>query len=258
MNIRFWLSGLIAFIFEICLLIFLFFTLLPKMQKQYTFKDKTILDFVEIEQILEQSKRQENKRVESPKQSQAEKQKKEKKIAIKPSPKVGSDVRKLFEKVDSSNPPVRQENIEDERSKFAANTMRTQKYSYSRDDLQIQQESSKIQDALDSLWEKELEVSLPEMADISEGEYDEWFAKIKKILYAKWVNRFYESVAITASISIDASGNLTYRMIKLSKNEAYNLYMSEFLNALKEEKFPPYPKGKIVLEVTFKTKEQNE
>ena len=258
MNFRFWLSGLVAFIAEICCIAILFWALLPKMQKQYTFQDKTVLDFVEIDQILSESKKRETKKAIATQKSLPKTVQKEEKVIVKSSHQVGSDVRKLFEKVDSSNPPVRDENIEDERPKFSANAMRTQKYSYSKDDLQIQQESSKIRDALDSLWEKELEVNVPEMADLSEGEYDEWFAEIKKILYAKWVNRFYESVAITVSLNIAADGSWTYRMIKMSKNEAYNIYMDNFLNELKKEKFPPYPKGKIKLEITFKTKEQNE
>lgn len=257
MNIRFWLSGVIALCIEISIVVLIFFALLPKVQRQYTSSHKTTLDFLQIENVIEE-KKPEPKRVKTNHSTSKVVEKKKQILIPKTSPKIGTDVRKLFEKIDSSNPPVREENVENERPLFSANTIKTQDYSYSRDNTQMHQESLKIQNALDSLWENELEVSAPEVVDISEGEYDEWFAKIKTILYGKWKNRFYESVAIVVSIKIESDGSFNYRVIRPSKNDAYNIYMENLLAELKNEKFPPYPKGKITLEVTFKTKEQDD
>lgn len=261
MKVCFWVSGFFALIIETCIFFVVFFALLPKVQKQYIFQEKTTIEFMQIEEIKKKDKPKQTSKIKavSPKkieQKQAE-QKKIEKSNLVSSPKVGSNLRKLFEKVDSSNPPIREEQIEDDRPKFSANTLRRQQYAFQQSDTQIKEETSRIRDTLDSLWEKELEVSSPPQ-DISDGEYDEWFAKIKEILYAKWVNSFYESVAITVNIVIEADGRFRFKIIKYSKNYSYNAYMEELLEELKNEKFPPYPKGEIALEVVFKTKEHDD
>lgn len=257
MNPRLFLSGSIAIIVEIGIFLLLFFALIPKAQKQYTLQEKTVLEFIQIEEIKKQEKPKQTQKTKSSPPTKQNLKKTEQKPSPFPSPKVGSDVRKLFEKIDSSNPPIREEKIEDNRPTFSANTMKKQEYTFNQDNSQIKEQSSKIQNALESLWENELEVTSPKMQDISDGEYNEWFAKIKEILYAKWTNSFYESVAMTVNIVIEANGSFNYRIIRYSKNNSYNLYMEELLESLSNETFPPYPKGRIRLEVIFKTKENN-
>ncbi|WP_027326880.1 TonB C-terminal domain-containing protein [Helicobacter pametensis] len=260
MNKRIFLSGVLALTIECALLALIFVALIPKIQKQYTFKEKTALEFIQIEEVLD-------KKPQTPKESKVKDQKpkqekpKPKEMPAKqkaspaPSPKVGTDIRKLFEKIDSSNPPVREERIEDDRPLFSANVIKKKEYSFDQNNSQIKEESSKIQSAFDSLWENELEVTTPQRQDISDGEYDEWFAKIKEILYAKWTNSFYKSVSLTVSITIESDGRLHYRILRYSNNRSYNAYMKNLLDELMNEEFPPYPKGRITLEVIFKTKE---
>lgn len=260
MKSKFFLSGFFAIIFESCLFFFLFWALLPKPQKQYVFQEKTALEFIQIVDIQQQKttktlQKQEKSKPKPQNKPKLQEKKEQQKSSPTPSPKVGADIKKLFEKIDSSNPPIREERIEDNRPTFSANALKKSDYSFDQTNVQMQEELSKIQNTLDSLWEKELEVSTPQLQDVTEGEYDEWFAKVKEILYAKWTNSFYENVAIIVNVVIEADGHFRYRIIKYSKNQSYNAYMEELLEDLKSEVFPPYPKGRITLEVTFKTKE---
>lgn len=299
MNARFLWSGFVAFCFEALIFVGLFYALLPKPKELYTAKDKTQLEFIQIDQILEQVP----KAKETPKPFLKEEKPKEAKKEVKPieskpkevvekseikplepkpepkplppkpkeekpktpeikdifsSPVAGSGVKKLFEKVDSANPPVREEEVYDNRPTFSANSIQSKNYAYTQQDSQeLAKETSKLKDTLEKIWEKELEMTSTPPQDMADGKYDEWFAKVKNILYAKWDNHFYESVSIVVHITITDQGDFSYRIIKKSKNSSYNTYMQNLLQSLCQMKFPPYPKGKQKsIEVTFKTKEQ--
>lgn len=305
MNARFLWSGFVAFCFEILIFVGLFYALLYKPKELYTAKDKTQLEFIQIDQILDKTPKQKQKPTpqekpqEKPKEEAVKKQEvikqEEKKVEVPiekkevPTPKVetpkplppkpqeqkakvpdikdifsspvaGTGVKKLFEKVDSANPPVREEEVYDNRPTFSANSIQSKNYAYTQQDSQeLAKETSKLKDTLEKIWEKELEIKVdkPSTQDLSDGKYDEWFASVKKILYAKWDNHFYESVSIVVYITITDQGNFSYRIISKSKNSSYNTYMQALLDSLCKEKFPPYPKGKQkTIEVTFKTKEQ--
>lgn len=259
---RVFLSGFLALFIQVLIYALVILSLLPKIQKQYTFQDRTIVDFIEIQELIEQPQPSPQPpkptKILTPKElnkpnplTKLDTQQ----SAPQPSPVVGSGVKKLFEKIDSANPPVLQENIEDERPIFSANAIKKQDYSFNQNASEIEQETSKIKDGFDSLWENELQINVPQNQDVSEGEYDEWFAKVKEILYAKWENVFYESITFTIRVTIGVDGSFNYRVIRSSKYQSYNVYMEEMLNSLKKEKFPPYPKGRVTLEVVFKTKE---
>lgn len=303
MNARFLWSGFVAFCFEIFIFVGLFYAMLYKPKELYTAKDKTQLEFVQIDQILESLPKQKEtpkpkeKPQEKPKPKEIEKKIEQKKIekpiektqALTPkvetpkpltpksvekkaktpdikdifsSPVVGTGVKKLFEKVDSANPPVREEEIYDNRPTFSANSIQSKNYEYSQQDSQdLAKETSKLKNTLEKIWEKELEIKssddTPSTQDLSDGKYDEWFAKVKKILYEKWDSHFYESVLIVVYITITDQGKFSYQIISKSKNSSYNIYMQKLLDSLCQEVFPPYPKGKQkTIEVTFKTKEQ--
>lgn len=301
MNARFLWSGIVAFCLEALLFVGLFFALLPKPKELYTAKDKTQLEFIQIDQILSEVPKQKEKPIQKPiekpinkpkeepqnKEVQKEVKKPEVKIQevvktpkqeeIKPlppkeqkaktpqikeifsSPVAGSGVKSLFEKVDSSNPPIKEEDeVYDDRPLFSANSIQSRNYVYSQSNSQeLAKETSKLKNTLEQIWEKELEIKSSPPQDLSDGKYDEWFAKVKNILYAKWDNHFYESVSIVVYITITNQGKFSYRIIKKSKNSSYNTYMQNLLETLRQESFPPYPKGdQKSIEVTFKTKEQ--
>lgn len=259
MRMRFILSGCVALSIQILVYTLILVFLLPKAQQQYTFQNRTAIDLIEIEEFIQKpSQKMPQSTKESDLKDHLSNTPKDSKIQEsipKPSPVAGSDIRKLFERIDSSNPPVLKDNIEDERPKFSANAMKQQNYSFDQNDSLIQAESSKIKRAFDLLGESDLEIKAPQNQDLSEGEYNEWFALVKEILYAKWENVFYESIVFVIKATIGADGSFDYRVIRSSKHQFYNAYMEEMLNSLKNEKFPPYPKGRITLEVVFKTKE---
>ena len=302
MNARFFWSGFLAFCLEALVFVGLFFALLPKPKELYTAKDKTKLEFIQIDQILSETPKQKEKptpqpiekpkiqekpkleekpkikEIEKPKTPQVqEAPKTPKKAEVTPlppkekqtktpqikeifsSPVAGSGVKKLFEKVDSSNPPIKEEDeVYDDRPLFSANSIVSKDYAYSQEDSQeLAKETSKLKNTLNQIWEKELEIKSSPPQDLSDGKYDEWFAKVKNILYTKWDSHFYESVSIVVHITITNQGKFSYRIIRKSKNSSYNTYMQNLLEALRQESFPPYPKGdKKSIEVTFKTKEQ--
>lgn len=289
MGARFFWSGIVAFCIEVLIFVGLFYAMLYRPKELYTAKDKTQLEFIQIDQILdtlpkkketpkplpkEQEKKEEQKKIEKPiekKELPTPKVEEPKPLPPKPqekktpnikemfsSPVSGTGVKKLFEKVDSANPPVREEEVYDNRPTFSANSIQSKNYAYSQQDSQeLAKETSKLKDTLEKIWEKELEMTSTPPQDLSDGKYDEWFAKVKKILYAKWENHFYESVSIVVYITITDQGKFSYRIISKSKNSSYNNYMQNLLESLCQEKFPPYPKGKQKsIEVIFKTKEQ--
>lgn len=303
MNARFLWSGFVAFCFEILIFVGLFYALLYKPKELYTAKDKTQLEFIQIDQILDKTPKQKQKPTpqeksqEKPKEEAVKKQeviKQEEKKAEKPiekkevptpkvetpkplppkpqeqkakvpdikdifsSPVTGSGVKKLFEKVDSANPPVREEEVYDNRPTFSANSIQSKNYAYTQQDSQeLAKETSKLKDTLEKIWEKELEMTSTPPQDLSEGKYDEWFAAVKGILYQKWDSHLYESVSIKVHITITDQGKFSYFIISNSKKPSYNNYMKNLLDSLCQEKFPPYPgKGQKSIEVTFKTKEQ--
>lgn len=272
MNKRLLWSGVVAASLEFLLFVGLIFALLPKFKEQYTAKDKTQIEFIQIDKIIAEKPKVKAKQSQPKKQplpkSEAKPTPEVPKQASKPqtkplppktSPVVGSDVKKLFEKVDNDLPLVQEEDIvEDERPTFSANSIQSKEYSYEQDNQKIEEETSRLKNVLEQMWEKELEVTSPSPQDMIEGKYDEWFAEVKKILYTKWNNHFYESVAIVVNISITDEGKFSYRIITYSKNPSYNTYMEGLLQSLTQEVFPPYPKGKRAdIEVVFKTKEQS-
>lgn len=274
MNKRLVLSAFCAGFLELCLLFGLIFALLPKFQEKYTAKDKTQIEFIQIDELIaekpkvkakqSQPKKQPLPKIEEkpePKPTPPKEKPVPKTAPIPPktAPVVGTDVKKLFEKVDSDLPPVQEEEIiEDPRPSFSANSIQSKEYTYEKNNQDIQEETSRLKNVLEQMWEKELEVTSPSPQDMIEGKYDEWFAEVKKILYAKWNNHFYESVAIVVNISITDEGKFSYRIITYSKNASYNAYMEGLLQSLTQENFPPYPKGRRAdIEVVFKTKEQS-
>lgn len=270
MNKRLVLSAFFAGFLELCLLFVLVFALLPKFQEKYTAKDKTQIEFIQIDELISEKPKTKVKQSKPKKQPLPKVEEKPKPISSEPKPKilplpqktapvVGTDVKKLFEKVDSDLPPVQEEErIEDSRPAFSANSIQSKEYTYKKNNQDIQEETSRLKNVLEQMWEKELEVTSPSPQDMIEGKYDEWFAEVKKILYAKWNNHFYQSVAIVVNISITDEGKFSYRIITYSKNASYNAYMEGLLESLTQENFPPYPKGRRAdIEVVFKTKEQS-
>ncbi len=87
------------------------------------------------------------------------------------------------------------------------------------------------------------------------GEYDEYIGKIQEIIDLKWQqtpqtlpgNKAY------VLIKIDKYGRFSYKIEKLSYNNAFNAKLKEFLESLKYTRFPPYRKGRYIeIKIEFK------
>jgi protein TonB len=94
--------------------------------------------------------------------------------------------------------------------------------------------------------------------DKTDGQYNEYYAKIKKILTTKYnrairIKGEYEAVV---NVTIDNLGNLSYQIVKLSSDSSYNTQLKIFLDQMRLEKFPPYEGGiETVIKIDFKTEE---
>ncbi len=87
------------------------------------------------------------------------------------------------------------------------------------------------------------------------GEYDKYIGKISDILDEKWQETPGSIAGNSASVTvkIDKFGNFSYKIDSLSYNNEFNAKLENFLESLKDEKFPPYEKGDFIeLKVNFK------
>lgn len=91
------------------------------------------------------------------------------------------------------------------------------------------------------------------------GLYDEWIAKIYKILYENWSFSFYQDAVVSVLINITDTGRFSYKILMYSPYDEYNKSVIEILDRLRDVQLPPYPSGKFInIEVNFKAKAQDE
>ena len=103
---------------------------------------------------------------------------------------------------------------------------------------------------------KELKLSNKIGAKVSKrGEYNEYIGKIQEIIDLKWQQtpQTFPGNKAIALIKIDKYGRFSYKIEKLSYNNAFNIKLKEFLESLKYIKFPPYKKGRYIeIKIEFK------
>lgn len=88
------------------------------------------------------------------------------------------------------------------------------------------------------------------------GIKDEYYSKIYEILAKHWIPTSDVNQMARVIVIIDKSGNFDYQIKTIASSEAFNQRLREFLEEMKFNKFPPYPKGnKTIIEVYFKTEE---
>ena len=120
----------------------------------------------------------------------------------------------------------------------------------------IQQQLEKLNSNLSAMENRTLDVQSqtisPEFAD---GEYNEWFGKIYDIIYRKWQSKYYQDAEVSVLLRITNTGSFYYRVTKLSPYEDYNQSVIDLLESLKQDRLPPYPKGRVIeIEVNFRLK----
>ena len=87
------------------------------------------------------------------------------------------------------------------------------------------------------------------------GEYNKYIGKISDILDEKWQNTpgTISGNQASVTVKIDKFGNFSYKIDSLSYNNEFNAKLQNFLDSLKDEKFPPYKEGDFIeLKVNFK------
>ncbi|WP_300958108.1 energy transducer TonB, partial [uncultured Helicobacter sp.] len=88
----------------------------------------------------------------------------------------------------------------------------------------------------------------------NDGEYDEWYAQIEKIMLQQWQKTFYveEKLQALVHISIADNGNFSYKIVKYSGNAVFDDSLKSMLEECTHLHFPPHPKGKKEIATTFK------
>lgn len=225
-------SGIGAFLLYCSIVFFLVFGIFPVLQIKYIPRAETSLEkaiSIDVGEIVAEKQEQRDSGT----------------------PLEGSGIRDMFSSIPDMAAAPKQSG--DDRSENAKNT-KDRDNSSKIESLQRKLES--IKSNLDTLGNKTLDVQSqsisPELAD---GEYDEWFGKIYDIIYRKWRPVYYQNARVTVLLQITNTGELRYRVAYLSEFEEYNQNVINFLESLKDEKFPPYPKGRVVeIKVNFSLK----
>jgi protein TonB len=90
---------------------------------------------------------------------------------------------------------------------------------------------------------KTLEFEKQESLIVSQnsGVYDKFIGKVRDLLNLKWDETVGEfpGVKATVIIGIDKFGNFSYKIDRLSYNDAFNARLRNFLENMRLEKFPP-------------------
>ncbi|WP_334085723.1 TonB C-terminal domain-containing protein [Helicobacter typhlonius] len=158
------------------------------------------------------------------------------------SPLAGSGVKDMFSKIDSDIPAQNAE-IGDNREKVEQNS-KEQKLK----DLQASAES--LQKQLNTLSN----LTISANTNQSDGEYDEWYAQIEKMMFQQWQQTFYveEKLQALVHIVITSNGNFSYKVVKYAGNVAFDDSLKAMLEECIKIHFPPHPKGKREIAITFK------
>ncbi|PAF49894.1 hypothetical protein BKH41_00915 [Helicobacter sp. 12S02232-10] len=169
-------------------------------------------------------------------------------------PLEGTGVKDVFSSINSE--PDLNQKVSDNREQVAKNL----ELNKQRQEIlkQLQSNMKDFNSKLETIKNKTIDVqSQTPKPDTSDGLYDEWFAKVYKILYSKWKVSFYQNASVTVLLTITETGDFSYKILKYSHYDDYNKSVEKLLESLNNQKFPPYPKGKFVnIEVNFRTEEK--
>jgi len=215
--------------------------------KTYSYHKKDILEITIVEK-REKPKQEEPKKLPVQElQKEVEKKEEEKK------PKDDSPSR---DKVEKENLKSLFSTVKtDDYKKIAEEKLVSHKAKASRLKKQIKEKSSKKKKKILKLI-KNLELSHNVTGRSSKkGEYNEYIGKIQEIIDLKWQETAQTLPGNKANvlIKIDKYGRFSYKIEKLSYNNAFNNKLKEFLENLKYNKFPPYKKGRYIeIKIQFK------
>ena len=248
-NRYFYLGGVVSISFY-CLIIgsILFYFYHEKFSpKSYSYHKKDALEITIVE------KKDEPKKIENKKNPKKELQK----------PKPKKDEKKETKNDLPSRDKKESENLKslfstvktDDYKKIAEEKLVSHKAKASRLKKQIKNKTSKEKKKVLKLIEN-LKLSHNVTGRSSKkGEYNEYIGKIQEIIDLKWQETPQTIPGNKADvlIKIDKYGRFSYKIEKLSYNNAFNSKLKEFLENLKYNKFPPYKKGRYIeIKIEFK------
>ncbi len=156
-------------------------------------------------------------------------------------PLAGSGIKDMFSKIDSDI-PSQNSPIGDDREKLEQNT---------KDKLkELQSSAQELQNKLNSLSNLTISTDTSQ----NDGEYDEWYAQIEKIMLQQWQKTFSieEKMQALVYIRIANNGDFSYNIVKYSGNVAFDDSLKAMLEECKQMRFPPHPKGSKEIATTFK------
>lgn len=156
-------------------------------------------------------------------------------------PLAGSGIKDMFDKIDSDL-PSQNAAIGDDREKVEQNS-KEQKLK------ELQSSAESLQNKLNSLSN----LTISANTNQSDGEYDEWYAQIEKIMFEQWqVFNIEEKLQALVHIRIADNGIFSYKVVKYSGNIAFDDSIKTALEECTRISFPPHPKGKKEIAITFK------
>lgn len=157
-------------------------------------------------------------------------------------PLAGSGIKDMFDKIDS-NVPSQNAPIGDNREKIEQNA-KVEKIK------ELQSSAETLQNKLNALSNLTISTNSAQ----NDGEYDEWYAQIEKIMLQQWQKTFYveEKLQALVHISIADNGNFSYKIVKYSGNAVFDDSLKSMLEECTHLHFPPHPKGKKEIATTFK------
>ncbi|PAF52726.1 energy transducer TonB [Helicobacter sp. 13S00477-4] len=166
-------------------------------------------------------------------------------------PLEGTGIKDVFSSID--NELSSKDEIPDNRDEKVKNLEMNKRRQKAFEELQnsIQNFNAKLNTIKNKIIDIQSQSPKP---DTSDGIYDKWFSEVYKILYSKWQISFYQNASVSVLLTITDNGDFSYRILRYSNYDDYNKSVENLLESLKNQRFPPYPKGKLVnIEVNFKT-----
>lgn len=127
----------------------------------------------------------------------------------------------------------------------------------------IQQSTIALQQTAQTLQQnvkqalKKISLEKPKIAGNSQDQkkYDEWFAKIEKLLLSEWAKspKFYQTTTAKVRIRIDSNGQLKYlHMVIQSPYGEYNNSVISFLKNMETRVFPAPPDNFVDMNLELK------
>ncbi len=236
-----WTLSFIIYFFIVALGIYMLQSHNTKIIK-YTASKKNLLNVTLVERkekmVVQKKKKKvvkKKKSVNKPKPVVKKKIVRAKKVDKKP------DFKKLFGKIDLNKLPKESQRIKKKvRKKIVHKEV---------EEVVKDEKAKKITKLLD--FEKQDSLLITS----KDGVYDEFRGKIADILDASWqktIDTVSGNVA-KVTIGIDKFGNFSYKIETLSYNDAFNAKLRDFLEEMRDTKFPPFKDGEVFnMKVVFK------